>query len=145
MAAKKTLRRPLNSPRTEVNPDGPNDDVDEEDLENPSPDTDDTGDADTDADSESDKSDGEEQPGETLPPMLGKPRDGRTFRAGEPVTFKGVKKGGIILCQERIYRGVQQPGSDRFRYHQVLSPGSELSASKVKEISAGEYQANTVL
>lgn len=80
-----------------------------------------------------------------LPPMRGAPRDGRTFRVGEKVIFKGEKRGGLIYVVEPVYRGVLSPGSDRYRFHLLLGKGSSVSSSKAKEVESGVFESKADL
>lgn len=150
MAARKPIRRSQVS--SVQRPD--NDDPQDDDLNT---DVEDNTDDDTDIDTEGsdDESNGDDTPPvdpETETPatpeepqerMMGAPRDGRVFRAGEPIVFKGTKRGGVIISDEHIYRGVRAPGSTRFRFHQVLRKGAEVPSGKCKEVTKGEYQTNT--
>lgn len=76
------------------------------------------------------------------PPMTGRPRDGRTFRYGEKVIFKGVQRGGIVEVQENVYQGRVAPGSARWRYHLLMAKGSQVPGTKAKALPEGEYEVN---
>jgi hypothetical protein len=72
----------------------------------------------------------------------GAPKDGRTFRAGQPVIFKGEKRGGNVVALENVYRATQHPTSSRTRFFQLLVRGSEVPAAKVRELSDGNYESD---
>jgi hypothetical protein len=145
MPAKKISRRPANQQPDNNDPDT---DLEEETLETDESDAD--GSEDVNADQDQGAGDNESQDGsqgadEAPERMMGAPRDGRTYRAGEDIVFKGEKRGGVIVSTENIYRGVKAPGSDRYRFHQVLARGVEVPGAKCTEISEGEYKATTQL
>lgn len=87
-----------------------------------------------------------EDPDPDEPPMApvdehipGAPKDGRTFRVGQPVIFKGEKRGGSVVALENVYRATQHPTSSRTRFFQLLVKGSEVPAAKVRELPDGSY------
>lgn len=149
MAAKKQLRKTTGGSQTsKVNPDG-SDAEDEVDVEEQ--------DDNISTDEVLDEAQPEEAPeshedpvlanlkgtdeGDTAPVyerLIGAPRDGRSFQPGEPVVLKGIQKGGLLTVQEPVYRAVKAPGSSRWRYHLLMSRGSQIAMSKVKEIGARE-------
>lgn len=140
MTAKKQLRKTTTAQTAKVNPDVGDDSVEEEDLQTQiaddqtGSDTSDGGGDDVDTvDTEDDEDD--EIVSEHIP---GAPRDGRAFRAGEPVILKGVQRGGFLVVQEPVYRAVQAPGSSRWRFHLLVARHAEVSLQKVKEIGERE-------
>jgi hypothetical protein len=148
--AKKAVRRNnLPQQQREVNPNFNDDDDDEEQTDDTSQ-TDADGSDDGNPDPAQGEGDNEPQEAsqaveEALPRMLGKPRNGKTFRVGEEIVFKGKKVGGMIISDENIYRGVLAPNSTRFRYHLVVGKGGSVPAANATEISEGEYKATTQL
>jgi hypothetical protein len=68
-----------------------------------------------------------------------------TYRMGDPVIFKGEKRGGIIHVLEPVYRGVKTPGTDRWRFHLLLGKGAQVAAGKCKEADGGRYESREEL
>lgn len=79
---------------------------------------------------------------EPLEPIKGAPRDGKTFRTGEKVVFKGEKKGGEVVSMENIYRASKHPTSSRWRFHLILSKGGSVPVGKTRAIEGSDsYEA----
>lgn len=155
MVAKRPLKRATNTGRTQPDT-SPADDVDEDELEN----LDDEPTTDKPTEDDEDKGGGNpnetgEDPNPDNPQLRlaaeeapehipGAPQDGRTYAAGQPVVFKGEKRGGTIVAMENVYRATKHPTSSRWRFHQLLVKGSELPSTKVKELTKGEYESDQI-
>lgn len=83
------------------------------------------------------------QSAEDLVPMRGAPRDGRTYRVGQKVVFKGRKVGGMIVSEENIYRGTLRADESRWRFRLLLGKGSEVPAGKTRVVKDGNGEYST--